>query len=179
VSTRRRPLVALATALLLAACASADRPSVQGDSVALPTPLQSYGPSLSATLDELRAAVAVVGHRLDVPLAAYRPSEPASLLQAPRVVLRADLADARDGHVVVYDAADAAEAQRWAADLAAHLGSGFGQTNFAVDTQFSVAVRDDSVILTTWSSGSSSDPGSAEAFFDAVASVGSPVEVVK
>ncbi len=118
-------------------------------------------------------------HRLDVPLAAYRPSEPASLLQAPRVILRADLADAGDGHVVVYDAADAAEAQRWAADLAAHLGSGFGQTNFAVDTQFSVAVRDDSVILTTWSSGSSSDPGSAEAFFDAVASVGSPVEVVK
>jgi hypothetical protein len=101
------------------------------------------------------------------------------LLQAPRVVLRADLADPEDGYVVIYDASDAAEAERWAQEFAVYLGSGFGQANFTPDTQFSVAVRDDAVIFTSWSPGRSSDAAQAEALFDAVASVGSPVVVVK
>jgi uncharacterized lipoprotein YmbA len=169
----------LPAALVVSACASPDRPSVQADIVPLPTPLQSWGPSTSATITELRTAVSAVGHRLDVAMAAYRTSEPQSLLQAPRVVLRADLADPEDGYVVIYDASDAAEAERWAQELAAYLGSGFGQANFTPDTQFAVAVRDDAVIFTSWSPGRSSDAGQAEAVFDAVASVGSPIGVVK
>jgi hypothetical protein len=169
----------LPVALVVSACASPDRPSVQADVVSLPTPLQSWGPSTSATITELGRAVSAVGHRLDVAMAAYRTSEPQSLLQAPRVVLRADLADADDGYVVIYDASDAAEAERWAQELAAYLGSGFGQANFTPDTQFSVAVRDDAVIFTSWSPGRSSDAGVAEAVFDGVASVGIPIEVVR
>ncbi len=169
----------LPVALGVSACASPDRPSVQADVVPLPTPLQSWGPSTSDTITELGTAVSSVGHRLDVAMAAYRTSEPESLLQAPRVVLRADLADPDDGYVVIYDASDAAEAGRWAQELAAYLGSGFGQANFTPDTQFSVAVRDDAVIFTSWSPGRSSDAAQAEAVFDTVASVGSPIGIVK
>jgi uncharacterized lipoprotein YmbA len=169
----------LPVALALSACASPDRPTVQADVVPLPTPLQSWGPSTSAIITELGAAVSAVGHRLAVAMAAYRTSEPQALLQAPRVVLRADLADPDDGYVVVYDASDAAEAERWAQELGAYLGSGFGQANFTPDTQFSVAVRDDTVIFTSWSPGRSSDGAAAEVVFDVLVTVGDPVDVVK
>jgi hypothetical protein len=155
--------------LALCACASVERPSVQGDVVPLPSPLRSWAPSTASVIAELGAAVSGVGHRLDAAIVAYRPSEPASLLQVPRVVLRADLADPDDGFVVA----------AWAQELAAYLGSGFGQANFTPDTQFSVAVRDDAVIFTSWSPGRSSDAASAESVFDAVAAVGDPIEVVK
>jgi hypothetical protein len=169
----------VAVSLAICACASTGRPTVQSDVVALPTPLRSWAPLTEAILTELREAAATVGHRLDAPRSAYRASEPPLLLQAPRVVLRADLADPDDGYVVVYDAADAAEAADWSKELASYLGSGFGQANFTPDTQFSVAVLDDAVIFTSWSPGRSSDGAAAEAVFDAVATVGLAIEVIK
>jgi hypothetical protein len=178
-ATGRAIAAALAMALLVPACTSPDRPSVQADPVPRPTPLASYGPSIAATIAELASAVASVGHRLAPPLAAYQTSEPASLLQAPRVVLRADVADPGDAYVVVYDATDATEARQWARDLASYLGSGFGLATFTPDTQFSVTVRDDAVVFTTWSAGRSSDPARAEAVFDAVAGVGETIEIIR
>lgn len=178
-AARRWLAAALAVAFLAGACTSAERPSVQGDTVALPTPLRSFDASVSATIGRLRAAVGVVGHRLDVAAAAYRPSEPPSLLQAPRVVMRVDLADPDDGYLVIYEAADATAAELLAQELADYLGSGFGQTNYPADTQFSVAVLDDTVVFTSWSAGRSSDPDGAKAVFDALGSVGMEVEVLK
>ena len=176
----RRPVaLALAGVPALAACSSADRPTIQADEVPLPTPLRTWGASVAATLEQLQAAVAASGTRLDVAVGAYRPSEPASLLQLPRVVLRADLADSDDGYVVVYQAVDRASAGVRAAELAEYLGSGFGQTNYPADTQFSVGLLDDTIIFSTWSSRRSDDPGRAAAVFDAVAGVGEPVEVSK
>jgi len=174
----RLAMVALATVLLVA-CSSVERPSVQGDHVALPTPLRSFDASLAVTVGQLQAAVSAAGHRLDIAAAAYRPAEPQSLLQVPRVVMRADLADPDDGYLVIYRASDPAAAAQLAQDLADHLGSGFGQTNYPADTQFSVAILGDTVVFTSWSAGSSSDPGRAEAVFEAVASVGVGVEVRK
>ena len=66
----------VAVSLAVSACASTERPTVQSDVVALPTPLRSWAPSTEAVLTELRAAVATAGHRLEVPRSAYRPSEP-------------------------------------------------------------------------------------------------------
>ncbi len=176
----RGPTAALlAVALVAAACTSPDRPTVQADEVPLPSPLRSFEASMAATLAALEAATAAVGERLVVPTAAYRPSEPAPLLQVPRVVRRADLADPDDGYVVVYDAPSSGEAQRLAAELAGYLGSGFGQTNFVADTQFSVSTREDTVIFTTWSRRRTDDPRRAEAVFDALATVGTTVEVSK
>jgi hypothetical protein len=172
-------LVVLSASLVASGCASTDRPAVQPDQVPRPTPLRSWDPSIDSVVSQLRTALSAIGLRLDPPPAAYVPSEPPSLLQAPRVVLRADLADPEDGFVVVYDAADAAQARGWGDDLAAYLGSGFGQSNFTPDTQFSVAVLDDAVIFTSWSPGRSSDAAQAQAVFEALAGVGEPVEIVR
>jgi hypothetical protein len=176
-----RRLVALAVAAMLAlvACSSADRPTIQADEVPLPTPMRSWGPSVATTVQRLQAAVAASGARLDTAVSAYRPSEPASLLQLPRVVLRANLADNDDGYVVVYQAADRASARARATELAAYLGSGFGQTNYPADTQFWVGLIDDTIVFTSWSSRRSDDPGRAASVFDAIASVGEPLEVIK
>jgi hypothetical protein len=176
---RRLAALAVAAMLALAACTSADRPTIQADEVPLPTPMRSWGASVAATVEQLQAAVAASGARLDTAVGAYRPSEPASLLQLPRLVLRADLADNDDGYVVVYQAPDRASASARATELAAYLGSGFGQTNYPADTQFSVSLLDDTIVFTTWSSRRSDDPTRAASVFDAIASVGEPVEVSK
>ncbi|MEA2026997.1 MAG: hypothetical protein U9O18_09940 [Chloroflexota bacterium] len=176
----RRLVLAAAVALLaVSACTSLDRPTIQADKVSLPTPMQSYGASVAAVIDQLQDAVRTAGARLEVPTAAYRPSEPESLLQAPRVVMRADLADTGDGYVVIYQTADRGAAEQRGQELAGYLGSGFGQTNFAADTQFSVGVLDDTVIFTSWSRRRSDDSERAEAVFDAIAGVGEPVKVNK
>ena len=65
------------------------------------------------------------------------------------------------------------------AELADYVASGFGQTNFPADTQFSVATLEDTVIFTTWSQRRSDDPERAEAAFEAIASVGTPLEISK
>jgi hypothetical protein len=175
----RAAAVLLGALLSVAACTSPDRPTVQADEVPLPTPLRSYGTSMAVTLGALEAALAGVGERLEVPARAFRPSEPQALLQTPRVIRRAGLADLGDGYVVVYDAPSAGEALQLADELADYVGSGFGQTNYVADTQFSVSTLDDTIIFTTWSRRSSDDPERAEAVFEAVAAVGSPVEVAK
>lgn len=169
----------LAIVLIAAGCTSLDRPRVQPDEVPMASPLQSLDASLATTAAALGQAATAIGERIEVTPSPYRPSEPASLVEIPRAVLRADLADADDGFVVAYQAPDAAAASTLAADLAAYLGSGFGQTNYPADTRFSVAVLADTVIFTSFSPGRSSDPDRAERVFEAVASVGQAVEVRK
>ncbi|MFV2063289.1 MAG: hypothetical protein ACC726_07225 [Chloroflexota bacterium] len=176
---RRWPTLIFVVLLVVVGCTSPDRPSVQADTIALPTPLRSFDASLSATIRELQGAVAAVGSRLDSAQRAYRPSEPQLLLQVPRAVMRADMADPDDGFVVVYDFADVDAARSGGLELAGYLSSGFGQTNFLVDTQFSVSLLGDTVVFTSWSRRRSSDPEKAEAVFDAVAGVGEEIEVRK
>jgi hypothetical protein len=182
-STRQRlGRTAVAVCILgavLLGCASLDRPRAQGDTVALPTPIRSFDTAISDAVVALSAAVTAAGSRLEVPAAAYRPSEPQSLLQVPRAVLRADLADPDEGHVVIYRALDAAGATSMATELTAYLGSGLGLTNYPADMRFSVAVLGDTVIFTGWSPGRSSDRERGEVVFEALASVGRSVEVVR
>ena len=172
-------LMVIATMLIVTACTSPDRPSVQADEIALPTPIRSFDASLEEVVSQLQQAVADAGSRLDTTDRPYRPSEPESLLYAPRVILRADLADPDDGFVLVYALADATAADERADDLADYLGSGFGQTNYSADTRFSVAVVGDTVVFSSLSRGRSSDPDRAEGIFDAIAAVGERVEVRK
>ena len=169
----------LAASLGLVGCTSLERPTVQADALPLPTPLRSFGASLAAAAAAVEAAVSALGERLETPPGAYRPSEPDSLLQTPRIIRRADLADIDDGYVVIYQADGRAAAGQGAEELARYLESGFGQTNFAADTQFSVSTLEDTIIFTSWSSRRSDDPARAEAVFEAMASVGVPVEVSK
>lgn len=170
-------LAALVT--VVAACTSLDRPRVQPDVVPMASPQRSIDAALTPTVDALRDALAATGERIDLTTSPYRPAEPASLVLVPRAVLRTELADADDGFVVVYQAADGASADQMATELASYLGSGFGQTNYPADTRFSVAVVGDSVVFTSFSAGRSSDAERAERAFEAVASVGRAIEVSK
>jgi len=179
--TRLGVLVTLTAGLILtvSACASVDRPTVQADQVPLPTPLRSFDASVADTLTALEAAVASTGERLETPVGAYRPSEPQDLLQTPRVVRRAALADADDGYVIVYEAGSRGAALEQAQALADYLESGFGQTNYVADSQFSVSTLEDTVIFATWSRRASGDAARAEAVFDAIATVGTPLTIDK
>jgi hypothetical protein len=178
-SAGRLLALGLTAGLALTACASPDRPSIQAPEVALPTPMASFGVSVAATLRALEAAVGGAGERLELPLSPYRPSEPEALLQVPRVIRRAALAGPDDGYVVIYEAPSAAEASRLAGELAGYLGSGFGQTNFVADSQFSVSTLGETIIFTTWSPRGAADAARAEAVFSAVSAVGAAVEVRK
>ncbi len=170
------PLVAV---LALAACASPDRPSVVPDEVELPTPMRTIDVSVQRTITALETALAGAGERLTMPIGSYRPSEPSSLLQLPRTIRRVDLADPDDGFVVIYEAPSDGAATELADDLVEYVESGFGQTNFAADTQFAVSTLEDTIVFTTWSQRRSDDPDRAQAAFDAIASVGTPVEINK
>jgi hypothetical protein len=170
------PLVAV---LALAACTSPDRPSVQPDDVELPTPMRTISASVERSVAAVAAALTPIGERLVLPTSAYRPSEPQALLELPRTIRRVDLADPDDGFVVIYEAPGSGAAIERAQDLADYLASGFGQTNYAADTQFAVSSLEDTVIFTTWSRRRSADPERAEAAFEAIAAVGSPVPIDK
>ena len=172
-------MLSLAAVLALAACTSPDRPSVQADQVELPTPMRTVDASVERTIAAVDAVLAGVGERLTTPTGAYRPSEPQSLLQLPRVVRRVELADPDDGFVVIYEAPSYGAAIELADDLAEYLESGFGQTNYVADTQFALSTLEDTIVFTTWSQRRSDDPERAEAAFDAIASVGTPVEIEK
>jgi hypothetical protein len=110
---------------------------------------------------------------------AYRPSEPASLTQAPRTVLQVQGVGPDSGFVVIYQLAGSGEASTRAAELAGYLGSGFGQTNFPVDAQFSVAQVDSNVIMTWWSGERADDREVAQGAFDVVRTIGQPYPVLK
>jgi hypothetical protein len=167
----------LVVALLLVGCGGPRAPEDVGGGPAVPTPLPSLTATLSATAGQLRGALSNVGLRLESAVGPVRPSEPASLVATPRAALRASLADPDEGFVVIYDLADPAEAQARADDLAAYLESGFGQSNFTADTRFSVAVVDDTVVFAWWTPSHSSDREAGQAAFDAIRTIGVPVEV--
>jgi hypothetical protein len=177
---RLRPAgIGLGVVILVVACGGGMRPGQDEARPAVPTPLPSLTPTLSATAGQLRGALADAGFRLEQTSTPVRPSEPASLLTTPRAALRVALADPDEGFVIVYDLADAAEAQARAEELAAYLESGFGQSNFTADTRLSVAVVDDTVVFAWWTPSHSSDTESGQAAFDAVSTVGVPVEVAR
>ena len=174
---RLRFLPLVATVALVSGClGSAPAPTPPPPP---PTPLASLGPALAGTVAAVTGALAPLGVRLDPPRTAYRPSEPAALVETPRAVLQAGFGDPAQGYVVLYQLVDEPAADIAATELARYLGSGFGQTNFPLDAQFHVG-RDGSVVLLTWwSRERAADPGVAEAVFDALATVGQPYPVIK
>ena len=177
----RRVAVLLLVSVALAGCGGSGLQSGQGNESRprLPTPLPSLTPALAATVGQLRGALDDAGFRLDPAVGAVRPSEPQTLAMTPRAAMRVSLADPAEGFVIIYDLADAAEAQLRAGELATYLRSGFGQSNFAADTRFSVAVVDDTLVFAWWSPSRSSDREAGEAAFGAVSGVGDPVEIVR
>jgi hypothetical protein len=172
---RLRGLSGVALALLVAACGGTQ---VQDTPRPLATPVASLGSALAGTARVITDALTAAGYRVAPPAVPYRPSEPASLTQVPRTVLQVQ-GEPDLGYVVIYQLADSAEAGVRATELAGYLGSGFGQTNFPVDAQFSVAQADSTVIMTWWSRERADDDDAAQGAFDVVRAIGQPYPVVK
>jgi hypothetical protein len=143
------------------------------------TPVRSPGSALAGAIRRVTDALTAAGYQVAPPIVPYRPSEPASMTQVARTVLQVQGVDPDLGYVVMYQLADSAEAGVRAAELARYLGSGFGQTNFPVDAQFSVAQADSVVIMTWWSRERATDDDTAQGAFDVVRTIGQQYPVVK
>lgn len=176
---RARPvLVGIAALVLVSGCGGLF--TARSDpGPALPTPQASLSTVVATAAAELTAALGAAGIPLFPPTNPARPSEPESLTQVPRAVLQAGVGDPNVGYVVIYQLADDNAATAAATELAGYLSSGFGQTNFPVDTQFHVATLGPTVILTWWSRERAADDELAENAFEAIATVGTEVPVVK
>ncbi len=182
---RRAALLALMTSIVWGGCGGA-APTGSGaatpaedPSIAAPTPLQSLTTQLSGAAAALRGALEPEGFRLELVNRAFRTSEPPELAAAPRAVFQVDVGDPNAGYATVYEFPDAASAATAGAALGRHLGSGFGQTNYALDAQFSVSQVGGTVFFTWWSRERSDDPERAERAFDLVSSVGQPIPVAR
>ena len=168
-----------ALALLIAVLAGCGGTQVADTAAPVATPATSPGPGMAAAIRRVTDALVGAGFRVAPPVAAYRPSEPASLTQAARSVLQVQDLGADVGYVVIYQLAGGAEAATRAAELAGYLASGFGQTNFPVDSQFSVAQLDSTVIMTWWSRERAAEDDRAQGAFDVVRTIGQAYPVVK
>jgi hypothetical protein len=141
--------------------------------------MASLTPEVAASVALVRDALAGSSYLLTEPVGPYRPSEPGSLTGTPRTVRQVSLGDPDGGFVVVYALRDEAAALSAGRELAAYLGSGFGQTNYPTDAQFSVAQVGSTVVFTWWSRERSGDPDAAKGAFDLIRSVGLTIPVLK
>jgi len=178
-ATARAWLLTLAAVLTLGACGGGSQGDPANGGQPLPTPQQSPSTGTASTVALLSNELAGGGFQMLPPSAPYRPSEPASLTQTPRTIFQIYGSDADQGFVVIYDFATEAAAAAAGTELASYLGSGFGQTNFPLDAQFSVTQVGSTVVSTWYSGARASDPDRAREAFLAVGSVGQPFPVVK
>jgi hypothetical protein len=176
---RRRTGRRVAGLLLAAMVAGCGGGRVADTPAPLPTPVASPGAALAGTARLITDALASAGYQVAPPASPYRPTEPVSLTQVARTVLQVQGVGDDSGYMVIYQLPGSAEAAARASELASYLGSGFGQTNFPVDAQFSVNQLDSTLIMTWWSGERSSDPTAAQGAFDVVRAIGQAYPVVK
>jgi len=176
----RTAALGLAAALLLGGCLGGpDAGGGGGGAPTLPTPQSSLSGQIEGTLATLRDHLAAAGFRIDPPISPYRPSEPADLVDIPRAVFQTSIPDANQGYVVIYEFASPGLATTNGLEFAIYLGSGFGQTNFPVDAQFSLSQVGSTLIFTWWSRALATDKVAAEAAFNVVRGVGQEIPVTK
>ena len=171
----------LAVVVALVACAPIARPGSRSAGSAQPiiTPEASLSAQVRASAEVVRAALSGAGYRLDDVRTPVRPAEPASFATVPRAVLQVDTGDANQGYLVIYDLPDVTSAATHGRELAEYVGSGFGQTNYPSDAQFSVSQLGATLLFTWWSREGSSDAARAERAFETVRAVGVPLSVPK
>ena len=179
-----RSAAALGLILLLASgCAPVSRPGAGGGGggavAAAPTPQSSLSPQVATTAGAVSNVLDAAGYRVSQLNRPYRPSEPGALSLVPRAVFQADVGDPDQGYVVIYEFPDTAAAAAGGRELARYLASGFGQTNYPPDAQFSVSQFGATVVFAWWSADRSSDDARTRGAFEAVARVGQPIAVPK
>jgi len=172
---------AVILAAVCAGCGVAPATSVPppGGSVAIVPAEPGLSASEATTVTLLRRSLATGGFQLSPVSQPVQPAVPTLFTTTPMVVYRIELADPDQGFVLIYDFAAPSAAAAGATALARFVGSGFGQTTYPLDAQFSVASLGADVIFTWWSPGRSSDPAATQAAIGLVAAVGTAVPVTK
>ncbi len=169
----------LMVAAVVAGCAPASS-GQEGGQAPTPrtTPQASFSTQISSGVAVVRRALTDVGIRLDPPVVPYRAAEPPGIAAVPRAVLQAGIGDPEAGYVTIYEFADSDTANVRGAEFADYLESGFGQTNYPLDAQFSLAQLGGTLIFTWWSSELAADRELARTAFQAISSVGVPIPIV-
>ncbi len=183
-TARRVPTRAILGLILGVACAGcgaapASSAPPPGGSVAIVPAEPGLSASEATTVTLLRRSLASGGFQLSPVSQPVQPAVPTSFATTPMVVYRIELADPDQGYVLIYDFPAPAAAAAGATALARFVGSGFGQTTYPEDAEFSVASLGADVIFTWWSPGRASDPAVTQAAMGLVASVGTAVPVTK
>ncbi len=154
-----RIVVALVLGALVAGCAGNLKPLPPTPS---PSPTPTAGPAALQTRTQLEAALRLAGFGLIQPSNPYRPAEPPSLADTPRVVYQAVIADdPTHGYVVVYELPDLATAAAAGRDLASYLASGPTRVQFPPDTRFVLRQVGTTLVLYDWSPANSTGSGTA------------------
>lgn len=174
-------LLAVILAVISAGCGATPATSAPapGGSVAIVAAEAGLSASEATTVTLLRRSLSTGGYRLSPVTQPVQPAVPTVFATTPMVVYRVELADPDQGFVLIYDFAAPSAAAAAATALARFVGSGFGQTNYPLDAEFSVASLGADVIFTWWSPGRSTDPATTQAAIGLVAAVGTAVPVTK
>jgi len=178
-SSARTLAAVLCAVVALGACGGGSQGDTANGGQPLPTPQQSSSTAVAGTIALVTNALTAAGYQMFPPIAPYRPSEPESLTQVPRTVLQVSGAEADQGYVLIYSFPTDAAAAAAGAELARYVASGFGQTNYPTDAQFSVAQVGSTLVFTWYSGARANDPAAVRGAFDAIRSVGQPFPVVK
>ena len=136
-------------------------------------------PQVQAALAAVQRRLAEQGMTLEQSGSDYRPAEPDVAQQVPRAVFRVTQLDPNSGWVVIYDLGQPDVAVETGRAFARYLGSGFGQTNYPRDAQFTLNQVGGALVFAWWSPGQSADPDRARAAFEAMQLVGQPLPIVR
>ena len=166
-----------AVAFLAASC----MPLTPGASVAVPEVSQPpLSPAVSGTAAALEAAFRPTNLGFVPAIRSYRPAEPLELQGASRTVFQVALpADPESGFFVIYEFPDASHATDAGAAFARYLESGFGQTNYPVDTKFALGIEGSTMVFAAWSPGAMSDWAAAAPAFQVLSTFGQPITIVR
>jgi hypothetical protein len=179
---RRRPTpvaalaVAIAVALLVAACGTTGVPS---QAVVEPTagPTRTVTPTVNQTRAALVAALGAQNLVLTDSQAAVRPAEAPLLAAAPRALYQVTLpADPEKGFILVYEFPDPARAAAAAAEQQAYLATGPGRVQTPQGTVTLIRQVGSTVVTYQWLPDAAKDP-SAVGIQTALESLGIPFPV--
>lgn len=184
VARAARAALGLIVAIALAACGtpvqSAVPAATTGPSTPAPqTPMAVLSPQVQAALAAVQRRLAEQGMTLEQSGSDYRPAEPDVAQQVARAVFRLTQPDPNSGWVVIYDLGQPDVAIETGRAFARYLGSGFGQTNYPRDAQFTLNQVGGALVFAWWSPGQSADPDRARAAFEAMQLVGQSVPIVR
>jgi hypothetical protein len=168
-------LIAVASAVLIAACGGSTAPPSVGPSPS-PSPVTSV--AAQATRAEIARALGARSIGLDDAEAPYRPPETPDLAGSPRLVLEAFLPDdPTAGQIVVYELSSAARADEAGREFAAWISSGPGRVNFTPDSRFVLRALGPTLVFFSYAPGSLQDPAAAAELAEALATVGTGIDV--